>query len=135
MKKSILAIIVATFLLTGCAEMFQAKVDMSIGNNGGGLAGMLQEKAVVTELAAPIQLWASKADSSSYIDLSWSDVEGAVSYRIERAEVTASPDGKFQEPAEEDFQELEKAWYSTSYRDETPQDRDIRYYYRVCATL
>ena len=133
MKKSIISIIVGTLLLTGCAEMFQAKVDMTIGNNGGGLAGILQEKAVVTELVAPIQLWASKADSSSYIDLSWSDVEGAVSYRIERAEVTASPDGKFQEPAEEDFQELEKAWYSTSYRDLTPQDRDMRYYYRVCA--
>lgn len=133
MKKSIISIIVGTLLLTGCAEMFQAKVDMAIGNNGGGLAGILQEKAVVTELVAPIQLWASKADSSSYIDLSWIDVEGAVSYRIERAEVAASPDGKFQEPAEEDFQELEKAWYSTSYRDETPQDRDMRYYYRVCA--
>ena len=153
MKKSILAIIVGTLLLTGCAEMFQGKVDMVVGSQGGGLSGMLSEKTAITELVAPAQLNVSKGDSSTYIDLNWSMVEGAVSYRIERAVDTPDADGNFpmalwmldlDSPDEkkrteaaknldEKFEELEQAVYGTAYQDVTPKDFNARYYYRVSA--
>lgn len=153
MKKSVLSIIVATLLLTGCAEMFQGKVDMVVGSQGGGLSGMLSEKTAITELVAPAQLNVSKGDSSTYIDLNWSMVEGAVSYRIERAVDTPDADGNFpmalwmldlDSPDEkkrteaaknldEKFEELELAVYGTSYQDVTPKDFNARYYYRVSA--
>ncbi len=133
MKKSVLSIIVGTLLLTSCAEMFQGKVDMVVGSQGGGLSGMLSEKTAITELTAPAQLNVSKGDSSTYIDLNWSMVEGAVSYRLERAVVEADVSGNFAKPNDEDFEELEKTWYETSYQDVTPKDFNARYYYRVSA--
>lgn len=142
MKKLLILLLTATLLLTGCAEMFQGKVDMTTGGlGGGGLSGMLSEKVAITELAAPVQLMVSKGDSSTHIDLNWSEVEGAVSYRLERAVVTADASGKFPDPADpkdkrtldESFEELEKAVYGTSYQDVTPKDFNARYYYRVSA--
>lgn len=141
MKKLLILSLATTLLLTGCAEMFQGKVDMPVGSGDGTLSGMLSEKVAITELAAPAQLNVSKGDSSTSIDLNWSAVEGAVSYRLERAVVTADASGKFPDPAlpddkkklEESFEELELAVYSTSYQDVTPKDFNARYYYRVSA--
>lgn len=142
MKKLLILSLTATLLLTGCAEMFQGKVDMTTGGlGGGGLSGMLSEKVAITELAAPAQLMVSKGDSSTSITLNWTMVEGAVSYRLERAVVTADASGKFPDPADpkdkktldESFEELEKAVYGTSYQDVTPKDFNARYYYRVSA--
>lgn len=151
--KNLLVFSLVTLLLTGCAEMFQGKVDMVVGSQGGGLSGMLSEKTAITELVAPAQLNVSKGDSSTYIDLNWSMVEGAVSYRIERAVDTPDADGNFpmalwmldlDSPDEkkrteaaknldEKFEELELAVYGTSYQDVTPKDFNARYYYRVSA--
>ena len=139
MKKLLILSLATTLLLTGCAEMFQGKVDMTPST--GGLSGLLSEKAVITELAAPAQLNVSKGDSSTAINLNWTMVEGAVSYRLERAVVTADASGKFPDPAlpddkkklEESFEELELAVYGTSYQDITPKDFNARYYYRVSA--
>lgn len=140
--KKLLILSLTTLLLTGCAEMFQGKVDMPAGGlGGGGLSGMLSDKVAITELAAPAQLNVSKGDSSTAINLNWTMVEGAVSYRLERAVVTADTSGNFLDPAvpddkkklEESFEELEKAVYGTGYQDVTPKDFNARYYYRVSA--
>lgn len=131
--KKLLVPIFATLLLTGCAEMFQGKVDMPVGSGGGTLSGMLSEKVAITELAAPAQLNVSKGDSSTYIDLNWSMVEGAISYLVQRAEVTPNAQGGFDEPTEELFEDLEKMVYGTTYRDTTATKVNARYYYRVSA--
>ena len=67
--KKLLILSLATLLLTGCAEMFQGKVDMPVGSGDGTLSGMLSEKVAITELAAPAQLNVSKGDSSTSINL------------------------------------------------------------------
>ncbi|MBR2363401.1 MAG: hypothetical protein IKA80_12290, partial [Spirochaetaceae bacterium] len=67
MKKLLILSLATTLLLTGCAEMFQGKVDMPVGSGGGTLSGMLSEKVAITELAAPAQLNVSKGDSSTSI--------------------------------------------------------------------
>lgn len=133
MKKLLILSLATTLLLTGCAEMFQGKVDMPVGSGGGTLSGMLSEKVAITELAAPAQLNVSKGDSSTYIDLNWSMVEGAVSYLVQRAEVTPNAQGGFDEPTEELFEDLEKMVYGTTYRDTTATKVNARYYYRVSA--
>lgn len=133
MKKLFILSLATTLLLTGCAEMFQGKVDMPVGSGGGTLSGMLSEKVAITELAAPAQLNVSKGDSSTYIDLNWSMVEGAISYLVQRAEVTPNAQGGFDEPTEELFEDLEKMVYGTTYRDTTATKVNARYYYRVSA--
>lgn len=133
MKKLLILSLATTLLLTGCAEMFQGKVDMPVGSGGGTLSGMLSEKVAITELAAPAQLNVSKGDSSTYIDLNWSMVEGAISYLVQRAEVTPNAQGGFDEPTEELFEDLEKMVYGTTYRDTTATKVNARYYYRVSA--
>ena len=93
MKRCFYLYLIFVFLLTGCAEMFQGKVDMPVGSGGGTLSGMLSEKVAITELAAPAQLNVSKGDSSTSIDLNWSAVEGAVSYLVQLAEVLPNAQG------------------------------------------
>ncbi len=133
MKKLLILSLATTLLLTGCAEMFQGKVDMPVGSGGGTLSGMLSEKVAITELAAPAQLNVSKGDSSTSIDLNWSAVEGAVSYLVQRAEVLPNAQGGYDEPTEELFEDLEKMVYGTTYRDTTATKVNARYYYRVSA--
>ena len=133
MKKLLILSLATTLLLTGCAEMFQGKVDMPVGSGGGTLSGMLSEKVAITELAAPSQLNVSKGDSSTSIDLNWSAVEGAVSYLVQRAEVLPNAQGGYDEPTEELFEDLEKMVYGTTYRDTTATKVNARYYYRVSA--
>lgn len=131
--KKLLILSLATLLLTGCAEMFQGKVDMPVGSGDGTLSGMLSEKVAITELAAPAQLNVSKGDSSTSIDLNWSAVEGAVSYLVQRAEVLPNAQGGYDEPTDELFEDLEKMVYGTTYRDTTATKVNARYYYRVSA--
>lgn len=133
MKRCFYLYLIFVFLLTGCAEMFQGKVDMPVGSGGGTLSGMLSEKVAITELAAPAQLNVSKGDSSTSIDLNWSAVEGAVSYLVQRAEVLPNAQGGYDEPTEELFEDLEKMVYGTTYRDTTATKVNARYYYRVSA--
>ena len=132
-KLQVLLLSVCVLFLAGCAEMFQGKVDMVVGSQGGGLSGMLSEKTAITELAIPAQLNVSTGDSSSYIDLNWSMVEGAISYLVQRAEVMPNAQGDYDAPTDELFTDLEKMVYGTTYRDTTATNADARYYYRVAA--
>ena len=143
MKKLLILSLATTLLLTGCAEMFQGKVDMTPST--GGLSGLLSEKAVIAKLSPPAQLNVTKGDSSSYIDLNWSEVEGAITYRLERAVEAPADDGSFfsaatasQEEQESffknlAFEEIQASWYTNTYRDDTVKDTGVRYWYRVTA--
>lgn len=132
-KLQVFLLLSCILLLAGCAEMFQGKVDMVVGSQGGGLSEMLSEKTAITELAIPAQLNVSKGDSSSYIELNWSMVEGAISYLVQRAEVMPNAQGDYDDPTEELFVDLEKMVYGTTYRDTTATNAAVRYYYRVAA--
>ena len=138
MKKLLILSLATTLLLTGCAEMFQGKVDMVVGSNGGGLSGLLSEKAAISKLDTPAQLNVSRRDSSHYIDLNWSAVDGAITYYIQRATLTPDKyDGKSEEEInaalEEVYEDLVLMVYGTTYRDTTATDPNVRYYYRVYA--
>ncbi|MBE6345076.1 MAG: hypothetical protein E7063_05270 [Spirochaetaceae bacterium] len=125
--------------LTGCAELFQEKVPMSNIPNGT-LTGLLYEEAIITELQTPSQLFVSQNMSPSDINITWSSVEGAVSYRLEKAVVSPDPNGLYIEPDESMFEVLELSVYGTSYvdvildsADSYSQEYNNRYYYRVSA--
>lgn len=137
-KLQVLLLLSCILLLAGCAEMFQGKVDMMVGSNGGGLSGLLSEKAAISKLATPAQLNVSQRDSSYYIDLNWSAVDGAITYYIQRATLTPDKyEGKTEEEInaalEELYEDLVLMVYGTNYRDTTATDPNVRYYYRVYA--
>ncbi len=125
-----------------CAAMFQPKIDMNYDSNSVNLSDMLVVKKAKTSLDAPSQVFASQASYSSLIKVNWSKVEGAASYRLERAIIFPAEDGSFSEPAEEDFSVITLAGYDTAtcwensfidIVDTSDGDYSKRYYYRVSA--
>jgi hypothetical protein len=99
---------------------------------------------VITELAAPGEFFAGTALSPRAISMNWREVEGASSYRVERAVIVPEVDGtgalQYALPADEDFETLAPFVYAASYTDSilnapaasAPEYRN-RYYYRVRA--
>lgn len=141
MKKihSTLPLVLCLVFLSGCAELFQGKVPMK-GNSNGTLSGMLSSQEEISELSTPEQLFVSKGKSPTDIEVTWSSVTGAVSYRLERAIVSPNPDGSYVEPDESLFEVVEQAVYGTNYTDTVlstanshGQEYKNRYYYRVSA--
>lgn len=141
MKRLLICFLILFFLFsfTGCAELFQDKVPMANISNGT-LDGLLSEELIITELSAPSQLFVSNNMSPSDINITWSAVEGAISYRLEKAVVSPEPNGLYLEPDESMFEVLELSVYGTSYNDvildsaySNSEEYKNRYYYRVSA--
>ena len=141
MKKiySTLLFFICLVFLTSCAELFQDKIPMQ-NNSNSNLSDFLLNEVEISELESPSQLFASQGKSSTTIDITWSQVAGAVSYRLERAIISQNPDGSYTEPDESLFEVLQEAVYTTSYTDTILLDSSTysneytnRYYYRVSA--
>ena len=140
----------ACLLLSSCAELFQGKVSMVTGYETANLSDVIVPEEKIEQLPAPRQIFVSDGDSPKTITVSWTPVEGALSYRLERALVTEfNDDGTYEEPSEADYSVIPgissssaKLYNTYSFSDQILSDNDMvysapeygnLYFYRVCA--
>lgn len=140
--KFLTAISLSTLALTSCANLFDTKVPMITDGSVSSLTSLVVPNATIEQLDAPAQIFVSQAESSTKINISWSKVDGATSYYLERAVSTAKDvNGRFICPEESEFKSMPiKRIYATSYEDTiltTPsyssEEYSYGYFYRVCA--
>lgn len=152
MKKRFLPIAVITLLtslvICSCADLFQGKVDIDTSSTLASLGDILTEPVKIDVLATPAQLFVSDGDNSGTIRVSWSPVDGAQSYRLERAVVTNKNErGLFEDPSEADFSPITTGYGSTAHVYGKTNFDDVilaspsykspeygyKYFYRVCS--
>lgn len=134
-----LIILLCSVVVTSCYSWFEDKTPMQELSTDS-LKTLFDTSEIVEELAAPSQLFVSQGSSSKKIDLSWGLSKGATSYRIERAIVTPSEDGKFSLPTDDEYEILQKYVYSNTYSDTilsnpsyNNEEYNNLYFYRVSA--
>ncbi|MCF0242969.1 MAG: hypothetical protein HUK25_10035, partial [Treponema sp.] len=148
MKKtySLLLIILLTLSLSSCYQLFQGKIPMNNAKPGTTLDEVMQEKEKISQLKAPSQIFVSQGLLCDKIEISWSAVDYASNYRLERAVKNAS-DTKL--PEDSDFEVIKASGSSilsssyvsgTKYTDlilpnpsYTSEEYNKIYYYRVSA--
>jgi fibronectin type 3 domain-containing protein len=130
-------------LFTGCEDLFQERVPMNT-DGGASLADLFaREEEEAGQLLPPAQVYVSDGLFPQEIRLSWSPVNGAASYFIERAAVEPGAQiDPVNGPGDEYFDILEPFVTGTSYTDasildevprpDSPEYRN-RYYYRIYA--
>ena len=138
MKIKYLFITLFIFCLCSCAELFQPKVSMDISSTQS-LTDLLSTKKVITKLSTPEQVFVSQGTSPTTIQISWTEVEGAISYYLERAIIT---DSSTTIPTDDQFSVINNFVYATNYTDKILSSPDYtneaytnhyKYYYRVTA--
>lgn len=133
--------------LTACSQLFQDRVDMQTGGSNGTLSSLVISKSVLEKLPAPNQIFVGSAQKDR-IEINWSAVSEATSYRVERA-VSSEKDanGNWVVPPGEDFEVMEhsKSVYTTYFTDKIIDDSEANplkqeneayqyaYFYRVAA--
>lgn len=149
MKKSNLSFIFSAlflFTLTSCYQLFQSKIPMTPNRPNTPLSTVMEDKLVITQLPAPGQIFVSQGLSKDTIEISWSEVEGAAYYRLERA-IKKADDPSL--PEETDFSIIKASGLSaitssyvsgTKYKDQIlsyaqfdSEEYGNIYYYRVSA--
>lgn len=142
MRRSILfaPLMAASLLFFACSNFTFSKIDMSSFEPGTNLGTLLSGESTIGTLSAVSQLSVSSVYNNQ-IALGWNSVEGARSYRVERAVVrNANENGEWL-PSDSDFKVLKKNVYGTSFVDggiisnplPTSPEYGYRYFYRVCA--
>lgn len=133
---------ITAFSLSSCADFFQGKVPMDTSKEDlSSLYDLLTPPVKITSLDAPSELYVSGGLYAGKIVVSWSDVQYATSYQLERAVVTESEsDGTWKLPDESEFEVINSFVYGTTYTDVILQkplysslESGYRYYYRVMA--
>lgn len=133
------ALLAGVFL--SCSDLFENRIAMSA--NTGSLVKLVVPEEEIEKLDAPAQIFVSQADFPDRINISWSAVPGATSYRLERA-VSTEKDaaGNFIPPDDGEFDVLPlcQRLYNTTHTDIILKDPSYlseeysyRYYYRVSA--
>lgn len=111
-----LSVLVAASMFSSCADLFQGKVPMDTSSTITNLADFLIEEHSIENLDAPAQVLVSQGDDASSITVSWSAVEGAQSYRLERAvSMTKDQYGIFEVPDESEFKIIQGYFGNTAY--------------------
>ena len=82
---SFAAVLLSAALLAGCSDMFQERVAMTPATNGVTIAKIFQTKLEIEKLDAPKQIFVTNGEYNDKIIVSWEKVQGARSYRLERA--------------------------------------------------
>src|SRR5574344_428807 len=134
-------------LLSSCYSFFQGRVSMNSAGNTSALTLLVTDKTVITKLDAPSQIFVSDGLYAGRIEISWSAVSGAASYRLERAVVLPSGDGTYPVPDESEYNIIKASSTNTvssdyiagtSYTDillkdpvYTAKEYTYRCYYRV----
>lgn len=142
-KKTFAAISISLSLLASnsCAAWFQGKVDMDMDINNITIKDLFYVRETIKKLDTPSQLFVSQGLHSGKIELTWTKVDYATSYRIERAVVTSqNAQGNYNIPDESDFNVINEHCYDNSFTDiilTNPQDKNeeygYHYFYRVSA--
>lgn len=80
------ALAITSVLFTSCYQLFQENINDSkdYGYTHATLGGLLAQKLDTTQLEAPRQIFVSQDLYSDRIEIAWSQVKGAESYRLER---------------------------------------------------
>ena len=107
-------------IFNSCADIFQERVAIQTGSELGSLLSLLYTEKTGGQLAAPEQIFVSENEFNNKIVISWSTVNNAKSYRLERAVVTERDlNGDFALPDESAYELLEhsKNIYGTSFTD------------------
>lgn len=139
-------LITGIFTLTSCYQLFQSKIPMDSGKTSTPLSTVMEDKLVITQLPSPGQIFVSQGLSKDTIEISWSEVEGAAYYRLERAIKKA---GDTTLPEEADYSVIKASGQSaitssfisgTKYTDQIlssavydSEEYNNIYYYRVSA--
>lgn len=145
--KSITRKIITAFALAltlaSCSAMFENRIPKADSANIVTLASLVVPPLKVEKLDAPAQIFVSKAEHPDKIRITWSPVDYAISYCLERAIATEKDvNGNFIVPDESAFEilPLAKRVYATTYEDVILNDPsylneeyEYRYFYRVCA--
>ncbi len=138
---AVISLIISLLALNSCAEWFQGKVDMDMDISSITIKDLFYVRETIKKLDTPAQLFASQGLHQGKIMLSWTEVDYATSYRIERAVVTSkNSQGDYDLPDESDFNVINPHCYNTSFEDtilSNPQDKNeeygYHYFYRVSA--
>lgn len=117
---SIALLFLATLFLASCADMFQERVEMQKDANGVNLATMFKSSKTIDQLDPPAQIFVSDSEYPNQIIVSWSSVQGARSYKVERAvSQTKDENGAWIVPDESEYETLERSSFvdGLSYTD------------------
>lgn len=140
--KFLTALTLTALTFTSCANLFDSKIAMVTTGNIANLNSLVVPETTIDKLDAPAQIYVSQSESPSTIVVTWSKVEGATSYYLERAvSTTKDANGKFICPDESEFKSIGlKRIYSTIYEDKilsnpkySDEEYSYGYFYRVAA--
>lgn len=140
-KFQLVAALLGTAVLLSCSDLFENRVPMQSSSSS--LVKLVVPAVEIEKLDAPRQIFVSQAEFPTTINVAWSAVEGATSYRLERAlAVEKDSAGNYIVPDDGEFEVLPlcQRLYGTSYTDTilknpkyTDEEYSYRYFYRVCA--
>lgn len=145
--KIVLSATLSGLLLCSCSDMFQERVPMQVGGYNSTLLTLFNSTVDIEKLESPNQVFVTNGESSDKIIVTWKSVEGAKSYKLERAVSLLDQNGNCSVPSDGDFETLEHSSYidGTSYTDiiidNTPSNLlnytneaySYAYFYRVSA--
>ncbi len=135
-------IMLGSLALSSCSSFFESDVSMNSNSNNSSIYDLLTPPEKIEKLSAPTEIFISQGLYSGKIEVSWSAVQNANSYKIERAVVKEKKaDGTWEMPKESDFELLTSSnIYNTKYTDTIIQEAKYTslelnyvYYYRVFA--
>ena len=135
-------ILAGCLALASCSSFFESDVSMNSNSNNSSIYDLLTPPEKIERLSAPTEIFISQGLYSGVIEVSWSAVPNANSYKIERAVVKEkNADGTWEMPKESDFELLTSSnIYNTKYTDTIIQEAKYTslelnyvYYYRVFA--
>lgn len=135
-------IMLGSLALSSCSSFFESDVSMNSNSNNSSIYDLLTPPEKIERLSAPTEIFISQGLYSGKIEVSWSAVQNANSYKIERAVVKEKKaDGTWEMPKESDFELLTSSnIYNTKYTDTIIQEAKYTslelnyvYYYRVFA--
>lgn len=141
--RKITAVLSLAFVSSSCSAMFENRIPKAYARDIVTLSSIVVPPLKVEKLDAPKQIFVSKAEFSDKIRITWSAVDYATSYCIERAvSDTKDVNGNFVVPDESAFEVIPLASkvYTTTYEDviiRNPSylndEYGYQYFYRVCA--
>lgn len=137
------AVILSASILTSCSELFENRIPMDNITQMAYLSDLVVPVKEIESLDPPAQIFVSQAEYSNKINITWSPVEGATSYCIERAVV------RFEDTTKTNFDKTRLDYevvpmalhvYLTSFSDviiQSPtyssEEYNNAYFYRVSA--
>ena len=134
---------ILTILLSSCENLFQPKIPLTEGEFPSSLENLFRSNEGDKKLKSPDQFYIASEYSSSEIRLTWSNVNNAAYYMVERAAAELIPGSnplKWEVPSEGDYEPLDRFVYGISFTDKIlanpaldSPEYHLRYYYRVSA--